>query len=701
MLLLERVIGEAKIVESDRTKLPDGVLCRVKEPVCNIDELNANNRKYGWDVIEKVTGDKTLSEQMSKRALFGHAEHPDTSQSKLDLVSHVVLEWVVDKDNNTVYQVFDVLDTPTGRIVDCLIRAQCGVGVSTRAEGELTEEVDPTTKKKFHRVIAEKYKYITTDFTADPSTFGTKPMEVRRNVVESIKSAVLCEKATTGDKQFASAVLNSMLCKHGRNEKDGKCESCGCCKAIKEASFQIVADPSQGLVNVSGDVGAVNIAPTSTDMNPGGAVSITVTANPVPVQAAQPVVDEPVSATPEQLDDEASKAKEFEDKLKSELGQDETTDDKDEIGERVAKLTAGFFKNSGYKPGDNIEEKLKLYLSKRRVDEQVDIWSKEQADDWDISKFSVTKRLRDVGYDDIKKALHEPTFQRDGEVGVWVGEIDGNVFMVDVNGKTVTISADDPKVVESVIDYLDLADQWSKPAAVGVPNESKKPASAMLKEIAQLKVDLAVARAERDKLTEAVNKSGDVGLQFRVAMSKIREMKKSEGGEVTALRTKLEEKAKLASDLQSQVMANAATAEKLIKENHGLMKKIDEMTVGNEKLLKENKEKIESVEKGNKKALDEQVNKAKTNATCAVIKEYAEQRLKGFKSVHDNVRALLEGCKTIAEVDEVLDDIRESTRRDALHSNPPKEITVHEDKTGTGGDVGRRVGIVFEGFGMS
>jgi len=676
MLLLERIIGEAKIVESDRTKLPSGVLCRVKEPVCNVNKLNANNRKYGWDVVEKVTGDKTLSEQIAKRALFGHAEHPTTSQSNLELVSHVICEWVVDKDTDTVYQVFDVLDTPTGRIVDCLIRAECGVGVSTRAEGELTEEVDPDTKKKFHRVVAEKYKYITTDFTADPSTFGTMPIEVKRNVVESIKTAALCEKATKGDKQFAGAVLESMLCKHSKDEKHGKCEQCGCCKAIKEATMTIIADPNAKTAEVNGDVNNVGVTPASTDptVNQTPVVVTISTQPPTP----QPVAGTPEFATPDRLEAEADEVVPEEPKPEAEV--DEPDEDEDEVGEN--KKTAG----------------------RRKISEEVEILQADQAEVRDATNLSVNKRLTGGKLEAIRKILGEPTYPDGDKTGdktdsqmTWVGVADGKLFSVNVvsgdDGPATVISANEPETVEAVVEFMNLEHQWAQPATEKVPNEKKtKTASATLKEMNKLRIENATLMAERDRLAEAVDIAGDTGLQLKVVMRKLQEAKKVEGAEVTALRAKLEERAAAAANATKK-LEEAATHIKTLTE------KVVELTVGKERILKENKQKIEGVEKDGKKALDEQVKKAQADATRTVIMEYAERKLKGFKSVHDNVRALLEGCKTIAEVDEVLEDTRESMRKNALHSNAPKEVTVREAKTGSE-DVRKRIGNAFTGMQM-
>ena len=232
MLLIERLIEKGRIVESDRTKLPDGVLCRVVYPVCNINQMNANKRVYEAEVWEHVLKDPELKEKLEKRSLFGHAEHPQGSASDLQLTSHVIHEMKV--DNTKVYQTLDVLDTPTGRIVDCLLRAECNVGVSTRAEGEL-EEAESKDLGKYQRVIPEKFVYITTDFTADPSTANMAPVEVRRNIVKAAESILSETKASKDDKQFGRSVIDAIACKSAKCDGSG----CGACKALKKIKEDI------------------------------------------------------------------------------------------------------------------------------------------------------------------------------------------------------------------------------------------------------------------------------------------------------------------------------------------------------------------------------------------------------------------------------------------------------------------------------
>ena len=221
MLLKESIISKPIFEEKDASKLPESVLCRVTYPICHISEKNANKRVYEKDVWDKVLGDSTLKEMMDQRRLFGHAEHPAETQSDLQLTSHVIHNMWIDEATNTVYQSLDVLDTPMGRIVDSILRANCLVGVSTRAEGDLEESEDDDGP--FSRVLPESYRYITTDFTADPSTFGALPHDVKRGVVSSIATEMKNEAADEGERSYARKLYEALKekCEEGEHPLGG------------------------------------------------------------------------------------------------------------------------------------------------------------------------------------------------------------------------------------------------------------------------------------------------------------------------------------------------------------------------------------------------------------------------------------------------------------------------------------------------
>ena len=228
--LNEIIFQKPMLEDTPKETLPDGVLSRVTYNICNLDERNANRRIYGKDVWEKVLATPDILEKLKNRALFGQAEHPEQTQSDLQLTSHVIFEMWIDEDESKVFQKIDVLDTPTGRIIDTLLRAGCNVGVSTRAEGDLEEGEDD--EGSYSRVIADSYNFKTTDFTADPSTFGIIPLDVKRNVIAEIKRSLNVNGLQKKETKFANLILESIQC------NDSECIIDGAKKLAKEAKIQ-------------------------------------------------------------------------------------------------------------------------------------------------------------------------------------------------------------------------------------------------------------------------------------------------------------------------------------------------------------------------------------------------------------------------------------------------------------------------------
>lgn len=284
--LNEQFFGKHKIVESDKSKLPEGVLLRVSYPICNLGEKNHNNRKYPKAVWEKVNSDTDIKEKMTRRALFGHAEHPETTQSNLEKTSHLITKmWL---DENTELATFEVLDTPYGRIIETLFRAGCQVGCSTRAEGDLKEAEDESGK--YLEVVPESYRFVTVDFTADPSTYRALPRNVEMNLVGHIQKGVEEKKM---DKIFAVTLLENLKSTEALSLKES------IQKDVKE----------QKPVNEKTNVFVEGDGKVTVEHVPEAAPAPVVTV-PAPVEA--PAEEEPKDTpTPDELKDKAEGAEEL------------------------------------------------------------------------------------------------------------------------------------------------------------------------------------------------------------------------------------------------------------------------------------------------------------------------------------------------------------------------------------------------------
>lgn len=252
MQLNENINVKPNIVETSTEKLPKGVLCRCTYPIANLDQRNANNRIYRKAVFEKVLADKDIQFKLANRKLFGQAEHPEGIKSDLQLTSHVITKMWIDESTNTVWQEIDVLNTPAGQIVGTLLMAECMVGVSTRAEGDVKEGIDD--QGKYLEVIPELYGYRTTDFTADESTFGALPKTISYNMVSAVRESFEHRGIS---KKLAESILDNVNDPEAlkakaeiESTKDCKCNpgfKCGTCgKCQKESKEWFIHIDGEG-----------------------------------------------------------------------------------------------------------------------------------------------------------------------------------------------------------------------------------------------------------------------------------------------------------------------------------------------------------------------------------------------------------------------------------------------------------------------
>ena len=97
-----------------------------------------------------------------KRAL-GECDHPDSSVVELKNVSHVVTEAHMDGDN--VYGTIEILDTPSGKIIQSLIESGVTLGISSRGVGSTRNQGDS-------QIVQEDFQLICFDMVSEPSTPG-------------------------------------------------------------------------------------------------------------------------------------------------------------------------------------------------------------------------------------------------------------------------------------------------------------------------------------------------------------------------------------------------------------------------------------------------------------------------------------------------------------------------------------------------
>ena len=133
--------------------------------------LNQNGRIYPLPILEReiMNYQKLIQEN---RAL-GECDHPDSSVVELKNVSHVVKEAYMQGDD--VYGTIEILDTPSGKIIQSLIESGVTLGISSRGVGSTQRQGDT-------QVVQDDFQLICFDMVSEPSTPGAYMLKEGKKV---------------------------------------------------------------------------------------------------------------------------------------------------------------------------------------------------------------------------------------------------------------------------------------------------------------------------------------------------------------------------------------------------------------------------------------------------------------------------------------------------------------------------------------
>ena len=120
---------------------------------------NGNGRVYPEGVLRREM-DNYQKCVTDNRAL-GELDHPEDSVINLKNASHMVTQtwW----DGDTVLGKVKVLDTPSGKILQALIKNGVKLGISSRGLGSVKESNGDT-------IVEDDFQLICFDFVSEPST---------------------------------------------------------------------------------------------------------------------------------------------------------------------------------------------------------------------------------------------------------------------------------------------------------------------------------------------------------------------------------------------------------------------------------------------------------------------------------------------------------------------------------------------------
>ena len=128
--------------------------------------VNGNQRMYPPQIIMREV--KNYQKLVKENRALGELDHPENNVISLEKVSHrVTAIWM---EGNIAMGKVQVLNTPSGKILQELVNGGCKMGISSRGMGSVREDMGTT-------IVEDDFQLICFDFVSEPSTPGAYMMQ--------------------------------------------------------------------------------------------------------------------------------------------------------------------------------------------------------------------------------------------------------------------------------------------------------------------------------------------------------------------------------------------------------------------------------------------------------------------------------------------------------------------------------------------
>jgi hypothetical protein len=163
---------------------------------------NGNGRIYKKETLQREV--ENYQKSIRERRALGELDHPDDSVINLKNASHLAVKmwW----DQGSVMAKFEVLDTPSGRILKDLIKAGVKLGISSRGMGTV-KEVNGDT------MVEDDFQLICFDMVSEPSTPGAylKKTSASTPTMDPGINLYINENADTTKKEKINNIMDSII----------------------------------------------------------------------------------------------------------------------------------------------------------------------------------------------------------------------------------------------------------------------------------------------------------------------------------------------------------------------------------------------------------------------------------------------------------------------------------------------------------
>jgi hypothetical protein len=160
-LLTEWAPFEYSPLMVEQSRIENGGKIIMKGILQKANTLNQNGRIYPLDILSREV--QNYQKFIRENRALGECDHPAASVVELKNASHIIRS--ARMEGTVVYGTVELLNTPSGKILQSLVESGVTLGISSRGVGS-------TRKQGEHDVVQEDFQLICWDFVSEPSTPG-------------------------------------------------------------------------------------------------------------------------------------------------------------------------------------------------------------------------------------------------------------------------------------------------------------------------------------------------------------------------------------------------------------------------------------------------------------------------------------------------------------------------------------------------
>lgn len=208
---------------TEEEKKARGILGRLVGVCADFNKATRNGRKYSEQLWENVFNNPIMQEKIKNKVCYGELGHPeDRAEIDPEKIAVCLSEQPVKNKNGQLEAVFDILDTPNGRILKTLCDYGSILGVSSRGQGDIItdydgqEAVDPDTYECecWDIVLIPAVESARMDYVREG--LDTKKLKLRKALTEAFN------KENEEGKKVMAETLKELNIKLDEAKKDAK-----------------------------------------------------------------------------------------------------------------------------------------------------------------------------------------------------------------------------------------------------------------------------------------------------------------------------------------------------------------------------------------------------------------------------------------------------------------------------------------------